>query len=111
MQLKNIPSPGTSKQGQGVNESGIKQTWVDCVKKRSGESDALLRLALKMCTFPSPSSLPPTIPPLLPNVQPSESYPQPWKGVDLGRTERLQMEGVSQSVTDSDELWSEQCQD
>lgn len=75
MQLKNIPSPGTSKQGRGwLNESGIKQTWVDCVKKRSGESDALLRLALKMWTFPSPSSLPPTIPQSLPYSQMSNLW-------------------------------------
>lgn len=115
MQLKNIPSPGTSKQGQGVTEWVRDQTNMGrlCEEKK-WRIWCSSQISPEDVNFPQPiipAPHNPTIPPLLPNVQPLESYPQPWKGVDLGRTEKLQMEGVSQSVTDSSELWSDQRQD
>lgn len=113
LQLESNLSPGPSESGgRGGDDpdsvGGTKHTWSHGTKERGAESDALIRSALKMQTAPSSSPLPthptprtPPTPTALPSPQRSNlgNHPGPWKGIGLGRAERLQIKGVSRSQT------------
>lgn len=86
----------------------IEQTQIDCVTKRRGESDALVRSALEMRSVPRPIVPASLHPSPLPKGPTSGIRSSALEAVDLGRAEWMQVESGTQSVTDSQELWSEQ---